>query len=115
MSEATEAFVQRVVAAHPELEPLLREHLDDNFGELLPHLWTSDLARYVITGYRSAGPDAVAPILEQLETEAGRDAEVDELLGVSFVELLPYPDEAGAGLSSLLGPRLGAMLQEQRS
>ena len=115
MSKETEGFVKRLVAAHPELESLLAEHLEDNFGELLPHLWTSDLARHVVTRYQSGGASAVLPLLEQLESEAGRDSEVDELLAASFVELLPQPAEAGADVNDLLGPRLGSMLQEQRT
>jgi hypothetical protein len=39
----------------------------------------------------------VVPVLAQLDEEAGRDPEVDELLGVSFIELLPTPGEADAG------------------
>jgi len=115
MSQATEAFVQRLVIANPELQPLLDEHLEDNFGELLPHLWTSDLARHVVARYQSDGSDAVAPLLEQLDEAAGHDPEVDEVLGVSFVELLPNPGEPGAEVTDLLGPRLKAMLHEQRS
>jgi hypothetical protein len=115
MSQETEAFVQRLVAANPDLQPLLDEHLEDNFGELLPHLWTSDLARHVVARFQSDGPDAVAPLLEQLDKEAGRDPEVDEVLGVSLVELLPDPGEPGAEVADLLGPRLTSMLHEQRS
>ena len=114
MSEATEAFVDRVVAAHPDLKPLRRDHLDENFGELLPHVWTSDLARYVTQRFRDEGATAVRPVLDTLEAQLGRDPDVDELVAVSFVELLPLTGEEGAGVTELLGPGLGAMLRQSR-
>ena len=115
MSEATEDFVRRTVAEYPELEPMLTEHLNENFGELLPHLWISDLARYVIDRYQAAGTSAVSSILHHLDAEAGRHPEIDELLAVSFLELMPYPNEPTADVTELLGPNLREMLQEQRT
>jgi hypothetical protein len=114
MSEATKAFVDLTVDAHPELEHLRRQHLDENYGEMLPHLWTSDLARYVVERYRTGGSAAVQSLLSTLDAEAGSKPEVDEMIGVSFVEVLPYPGEAGAEVTRHLGPRLAHMLHEQR-
>ena len=114
MSDVTEAFVDRLVATHPELTELRRQHLEDNFGEMLPHLWTSDLVRFLVARYEAEGVDAVGPVLATLDAEAGRDPEIDELLGVSFVEVLPHPGETGAGLVENLGPHLTGMLHEQR-
>lgn len=114
MSEVTEAFVDRMVAIHPELEPLRRQHLDENFGDMLPHLWTSDLARYVVGRYQADGPVAVEPLLATLDAEAGSSPEVDEMIAVSFVEFLPGPGEAGSEVTQHLGPRLTEMLRQQR-
>jgi hypothetical protein len=114
MSEVTEAFVDRMVAVHPELEPLRRQNLDENFGEMLPHLWTSDLARYVVDRYQAGGPVAVQPLLATLDAEAGSSPEVDEMIGVSFVELLPHPGDTGSEVTQHLGPRLTDMLHAQR-
>jgi hypothetical protein len=114
MPGTSEEFVDRLVAAHPELETLRRQHLDDNFDEMLPHLWTSDLLRYLITRFESAGASSVGPILATLDSEAGNDAEIDDVLGASFIEMLPYPGEPGEALIDHLGPRLSEMLHQQR-
>jgi hypothetical protein len=114
MSEVTKAFVDRMVAIHPELEPFHRQHLDENFGEVLPHLWTSDLARYVVDRYQAAGPVAVQSLLVTLDAEAGSSPVIDEMIAVSFIELLPRPGEAGSEVTQHLGPRLTEILREQR-
>ena len=49
-----------------------------------------------------------------LEAEAGQDPEIDEMLAVSFVEVLPHPGEPGAAMAENLGPKLTEMLREQR-
>jgi hypothetical protein len=42
-------FVERVTANVPEAEAIIREHLEDNDGELLLHLVIADLRRLAIT------------------------------------------------------------------
>ena len=81
---------------------------------MLPHLWTSDLVRYVAGRYQADGSTAVQPLLATLDVEAGGKPEVDEMIGVSFVELLPHPGEAGSEITQHLGPRLTDMLHKQR-
>lgn len=48
MTEATEATILQLVAAHPALAPVLAEHLEDNFGEMLPHLVMADVVRWLV-------------------------------------------------------------------
>jgi hypothetical protein len=48
VSERAETFVREIVERFPKLSPLLREHLHDNSGELLPHVFFGDLTRYAV-------------------------------------------------------------------
>jgi hypothetical protein len=119
MSEATIDFIDCLVARVPPLQPILREHLSDNFGEVLPHVFLGEVTRYAVAEFvRSNPPGSVerraSPELESLlvELEAGVAAggEITELIGVSFLENLPRPDEPGGGVRDLLGPQLSSEL-----
>lgn len=112
---STAAFVHRLAAAVPGVRDELAEHLRDRHGELLPHPFLSQIAVRAADLYDAGSNEPVQMLLEFLESEFGRDAEVDELIAVSFVEMMPYPDERGAGLTTRLGPKLAAELSQQRS
>ncbi len=112
MSERSETFVREIVKRFPKLSPLLREHLHDNSGELLPHVFFGDLTRYAVALLTSAdgGLEASRELRELLafleESFASGDSELCELISVSFLENLPYPWENGSELRSMLGPTL---------
>ena len=100
----------------------MREHLADNFGEVLPHLFFGDLTRLVVgdlRGAADAGSQAERPsagqvreLLDELEQAfAAGPEEVSDLIAVSFLENLPRPGEDGDGVRDLLGPRLRAELE----
>jgi len=92
-------LVRDLVAAAPELEALLREHLVD-YEELLPHVFFGDVTRWL----EERGPaPAVLAVLEH-HIGAG-DEEVQNVVAVSFLEGLG--DEA---VRAALGPRLRAEL-----
>ncbi|MGH8990162.1 MAG: DUF7674 family protein [Acidimicrobiia bacterium] len=122
MSETNIDLVDRLVGKFPVLEPLLREHLADNFGEVLPHVFFGDLSRYVVATFdrtshgRSTVESPDAAQLRQLIGEldeafvAGPD-EVSELIAASFLENLPREGETGEGVRALLGPRLRSELE----
>jgi len=112
MSESTIELVDKLVERLPALQPLLREHLADNFGEVLPHVFFGDLTRYVVAELvRSDNPGAVQPILDELEVAfSAGDELVAELIAVSFLENLPQQGEAGDSIRGLLGPRLRSQL-----
>lgn len=118
MSTSTEAVVNQLVKDVPVLRPLLDEHVEEN-GELLPHVFFGRLTDWLIRSYVAsprAEPDADwRRVLARLERiyETGSE-EVRELLYASFLELLPYPNEDGAGISTHLGPSLGADLGDFR-
>lgn len=53
-------------------------------------------------------------MLADLDDADGHDDEVDELIATGFVENLPYPDEEGAEMLELLGPKLHAEYNVER-
>jgi hypothetical protein len=118
MTSSTHALVDRLTGTFPQLLRLREEHLEA-FGELLPHVLFGELTAWLVDEYAAApqaGPEAAwRRILADLERayEAG-DVDTRELLYVSFLENLPYPQEPGAGITGHLGPHLAADLAEQR-
>lgn len=119
MSKKTESFVRTLVDQFPSLKPLLDEHLADNFGELLPHVFFGDVVIWILSLFASArlDPDSssgreLAEVLQLLEeTYSGGDDELQELLSVSFLESLPRPGEDGSDMREWLGPSLTRQLQ----
>jgi hypothetical protein len=104
MTTSTHALVDRLVDTHPELRTLRQEHLDA-YGELTAWLVNAYLAD------SDAWPQATwRRILADLEREDETgDSDVKELLSVSFLENLPYPDEPGAGIAEHLGLHLAEL------
>jgi hypothetical protein len=87
-------FVTWLVSRHPEIGPLLEEHLT-GYSELLPHVLFGDVTRYAADLARRAAeePEADAELLGLLEDldramlpEGDDDDPVDNLVWVSFVE-----------------------------
>jgi hypothetical protein len=120
MSEATNDFIEVLVGTYPRLRPIFVEHVSDNFGEVLPHVFFGDLTRYVVSRFLdiewgTQGQSAEVELrnllsdLEDAYADGGED--VQELISVSFLENLPRPDEEAAGLRAWLGPQLSAQLR----
>lgn len=116
MSKVTSGFIHYLVGRFQVLGPILREHVSDNFGELLPHVFVGDLTRYVVAEFvREEGGSAseyptLRQILDELEEASARGDEVSALIAVSFLENLPRRGESGAGILALLGPGLRSQL-----
>lgn len=109
MTSTNEALVRDLVAAHPALEPDLAEHLDDNFGELLPHVFLADVMRRAVELHESGQQDRAKKILDDLEDRfAAGDAGIQELISTGFLEALPSAGERGHDIRALLGPELRA-------
>ena len=117
MSEVTIDLVDRLVGLAPGLEPIFREHLSDNFGEVLPHVFFGDLTRYVVrefllvddrkTRHGRHRLGELNIILDELEEALSiGPGEVSELIAVSFLANLPRRGEEGAGIREVLGPTL---------
>jgi hypothetical protein len=101
MSEAAVDFVDKLVEEFPALQPMLREHVADQFGETLPHVFFGDLTSYAVDEF-VGGTDLVRlqRLLDRLEESFSStgDDEITNLIAVSFVENLPYRDEPGEGI-----------------
>lgn len=103
---ATEATINRLIAAYRELAPLLDASLEDNEGELLPHLVLADVVRWLAEHVESES-DTCRSILDwlELEYESGPE-DVRGLITVSGVEMIPDPGQPGSLLRVWLGPAL---------
>ena len=106
MSASTVATMGALSYEFPDLLPLLQEHLEDNEGEMLPHLYLADVMRW-LAKRATVREDLCRAILRWLEDAyATGNEEIRGLLTVSGVELIPDPGEPGSELRTLLGPRL---------
>ena len=109
MSASTVAMIGALVDAHRELTPVLAEHLKDMEGEILPHLVMADIVRWLAIRVESEESFCKA-VLDWLELEFSRGPEdVQGLISVSCVEMIPDPGQPGSRLRDLLGPNLKAM------
>jgi hypothetical protein len=94
----------------PELRERLVEHLEDNNGEVLPHVLMAAYERWAESAL-AGGDSQLSEFLAFLE-DAYRSGgpEVEELISVSFLEHLPRSGERGSQLRELVGPALKQQL-----
>jgi hypothetical protein len=118
LSEQTTVFVKAIAARFPSLGSVLDEHIRDNSGEILPHVFFGDLTRHALWLLSALQVDGgITPVgeLQDLltfleEAYSNGDKEIQELISVSFLENLPTPGEKGSELRSMLGPTLSKQL-----
>ncbi|WP_019876260.1 DUF7674 family protein [Sporichthya polymorpha] len=109
MSATTVSFACALVYHHPQLLPILEDHLEANDGEVLPHLLLSDVIRFAAANW-SSQPAMAASIMRWIDNAyACGDEATQELIVVSGVEMIPDPGEAGSELRHLLGEDLRVM------
>lgn len=115
MNAISVAFIGHVIYQFPELVPVLQEHLDDNNGELLPHLLMADITRWLVAAVEDSDKTflikAILAELERVYAERDEDDKISELIAVSCLENLPRPGENGAAIRCMLGPNLGKQLE----
>ena len=107
MRAAEVGVVGGLVDANPWLMPILQEHLDDNDG-VLPHLFLGDVERWAEAEVTSRGDsEELQSVLAFLENQFAKGhPHVQELIAVSFIELLPDEGETANELVGHLGPRM---------
>lgn len=106
MTAKTVALIGALFYEHEGMLPVLSEHLQENEGEVLPHLVMSDIIRWLVD-HRTDEPDVCRSVLIWLESAYERgDEDERDLIAVSGVEMLPDPGREGSELRMLLGPRL---------
>ncbi|MEV0798809.1 hypothetical protein AB0I34_14005 [Kribbella sp. NPDC050281] len=112
---STVAFLHRLAEAVPALRGRVAGHFERLHGRPLPHVFMGEIVFEAVDLVASGRGQAVRPLIDFLESEYGVDADVDNVIDASFVEMLPDPGERGAEIESLLGPKLRAELERQRS
>lgn len=76
---------------------------------------TVDFLRRLGVAVPALRGQVVRPLVDFLESEYGVDDDVDNVIDVSFIEMLPEPGEGGSEIEQLLGPKLRAELDRQRN
>lgn len=100
-----------LVEEFPDLAPVMEEHLEDQEGELLPYLFMADVARWAQLHFPSAAGE-VGRLIDWLEVEFAKAQPTEkDLIGLGFVEVIPFPPE-GAALLLRLGPHLTQVASE---
>jgi hypothetical protein len=119
MRASESAFIAELLAIVPELQPPYLEHLDGNFGELLPHVFFGDVTDWAVEQHAAtkhgslAAEEALTRLLNFLESgyPAG-DSEVQNLIAVSFLENLPHSHEENWEIRRRLGPNLASVMKQ---
>lgn len=107
----SQQLVLRLVDAFPSLAPMLAEHRSEQDGELLPYLFMAEVARRAQTSI-ATDPVAAGGMVDWLEREfVDAAAPEKDLIGLGFVEAIPFPPE-GAALLLRLGPELTGVAHE---
>jgi hypothetical protein len=107
-------FLDRLGHAVPALHSRVVAHAEEHRGRPLPHALIGEIVLEAVDLVASGRGEVVRPLVDFLEAEYGADADVDNVIDVSFVEMLPNPGERGAEIEELLGPKLRAELERQR-
>ncbi|RII22176.1 hypothetical protein DSC45_00415 [Streptomyces sp. YIM 130001] len=110
-------FVNELVLRVPEFEEMLAIHVDDQNGEVLPHVFFWDVTVEMVDGYLGKGEYGAnwREVLEFMEECAGLGvAEVDEVIVTSFLGNLPFPGSPGYGIVEELSPTLAVKFSRIR-
>lgn len=112
---STVDFLWRLAEAVPSLRERVAEHFERLNNRPLPHAFVGEIV-FEAVGLVAAGrAEVVRPLLGFLEAEYGIDEDIDNVIAVSFVEMLPDRGESGAEILDLLGPKLRAEYERQRN
>jgi hypothetical protein len=102
------AAIGALIYHHPKLSPLLVEHLEDNNGQVLPHLLMGDVMRWIVENLESDLQQCRSVLVWLDEAyESGND-EVRGLIVLSGVENIPDPGQPGSEIRGALSERLRA-------
>jgi hypothetical protein len=102
-----EEFITYLVQQVPALGAIYKSHVTDN-DSILPHVFMGDASRYVISELQSGDRVGVlAHLFKLLEAGLDSDANVVELICVSFIENFIGEEGAIKRLGPFCGPKLG--------
>ena len=107
------AAVRDFVAALPEVQAAWNEHLRDN-GESLPHVFFGDVCRVAADIARRRDEIAARRLADALEAMAvNLDADVQNIIEVSFVEWFVWGDDEEQALLEWLKPFFGPAMHQR--
>lgn len=107
MRQSDVEFIHDLAESLPALRLMLSEHIEDNFGEVLPHMFLGDVLRWMLSREAEDVQGEIAAVMSILEEAfSAGDARRKELISTGFVENLPRSGEAGAEIRRRLGPNL---------
>lgn len=87
------AGIGALIYAHKDLLPLLDEHLQDNQGEILPHILISGVVRWMVVN-RAMKPAVCRSIMGWMEREiVAGPPYTRNMIDVSAMEAMPSPAE----------------------
>ena len=105
-----EKFVRDLIAANPGLAPMLADHVEFDFEDLLPYVLLADISREALKavgGEQAEFDEAVAlSVLAFIEDRYNKTDPAWNLMRVAFLESLEAPNPASGRLPELLGPKL---------
>jgi hypothetical protein len=112
-----EDLIGRLLEVVPEFESVYHDHLDANFGELLPHVLMGEFVQWFEHKLQmqdtSVYQGTVENILELLEfAYTTGDSNTRNVIEASFLENLSQSAESYAELKRLLGPNLRKQLAQ---
>ncbi|MFN8074864.1 MAG: hypothetical protein U0Q15_05505 [Kineosporiaceae bacterium] len=100
----TVAFVGWLIFRSPELLPILQEHLDDNDGEILPHVLLFRIREYIEFEFEKEGEsELVRAAVESLKAGlVDGDYELLALIQTSFIDDISAEPHPAAALKRAL-------------
>lgn len=108
-------FVDLLISSVPELEPVAREHLEDN-DELLPHLLVSDTLLFAERAFADKEFEVLGRLLSFLdEALTNGDERIEDAVALSFVENSEWWNPEKAGFLATWPAGLKAELELQRN
>lgn len=109
MSASSVAFIGALTYTYRELLGVLEEHLEDNEGEVLPHLVMSDVIRWLVA-HRKTDQALVEEIFSWISRAyTDGDDQIQNVIALSGVEMIPDPGQPGSELRNLLSPELSKL------
>ena len=109
MNSKTVDFVRALVEKFSILIPVFKEHIEDQNGEVLPHVFLADITRLIINRIQKFGLEdkITRKIIDELETAYMEgNNQIIELISASFLENLPMTGESGAEIRLIVGPHM---------
>lgn len=118
-SSVMDQFVKSLAGRFPGLQPLLDEHIRDQHGEILSHIFFWAVVNYVLSLIRLNSHSSlneareIVKFMEDHYLEGDENYEVRNLIHVSFLEDIQHEGDVTQKLVAMLGPKLTALWKEE--